>query len=143
MADEAGEQSALPPVDTEAFSGPLDLLLHLIRVNQISITDIPIAKITEQYTAYLDAMGARPDVASVRRAGGGLITSSPGCSCPVRRERRGGSPPRPREAAGYERFKQMAERSTRSIRFGRDFWPRPRCSFDRRGQRKPRGPSST
>ena len=56
MADEAGEQSALPPVATEAFSGPLDLLLHLIRVNQVSITDIPIARITEQYTAYLDAM---------------------------------------------------------------------------------------
>ena len=49
-------QSALPPVAIPAFSGPLDLLLHLIRVNQVSITDIPIAEITEQYTAYLDAM---------------------------------------------------------------------------------------
>src|SRR6266496_5895618 len=55
MADEA-EQSALPPVDTAAFSGPLDLLLHLIRVNEVSSTDIPIAEITEQYTAYLDTM---------------------------------------------------------------------------------------
>ena len=48
--------SALPPVALPAFSGPLDLLLHLIRVNEVSITDIPIARITEQYTAYLDAM---------------------------------------------------------------------------------------
>jgi len=34
----------------------LDLLLHLIRINEVEITDIPIAEITEQYTAYLDAM---------------------------------------------------------------------------------------
>jgi len=55
MADERAE-SALPPVQIDAFSGPLDLLLHLIRVNEVSITDIPIAEITEQYTSYLDAM---------------------------------------------------------------------------------------
>ena len=53
--DERAE-SALPPVQIQAFSGPLDLLLHLIRVNEVSITDIPIAEITEQYTLYLDAM---------------------------------------------------------------------------------------
>jgi segregation and condensation protein A len=55
MTDEQ-PQSALPPIDIPAFSGPLDLLLHLIRINEVSITDIPIAEITEQYTAYLDAM---------------------------------------------------------------------------------------
>jgi segregation and condensation protein A len=47
---------ALPPVAIAAFNGPLDLLLHLIRINEVSITDIPIADITEQYTAFLDAM---------------------------------------------------------------------------------------
>ncbi|MGH9365677.1 MAG: segregation/condensation protein A, partial [Thermoanaerobaculia bacterium] len=55
MADET-EQSALPPVAIPAFNGPLDLLLHLIRINEVSISDIPIAEITQQYTAYLDAM---------------------------------------------------------------------------------------
>ena len=55
MNDLPGE-SALPPVALPAWSGPLDLLLHLIRINEVSITDIPIARITEQYTAYLDAM---------------------------------------------------------------------------------------
>src|SRR5215467_4232718 len=55
MADDE-QLSALPPVAIPAFSGPLDLLLHLIRINQVSITEIPIARITEQYTAYLDAM---------------------------------------------------------------------------------------
>jgi len=38
------------------FEGPLDLLLHLIRQNEVEITDIPIAKISEQYLSYLDAM---------------------------------------------------------------------------------------
>ncbi len=55
MPDESAERS-LPPVAIAAFNGPLDLLLHLIRVNEVSITDIPIGEITEQYTAYLDAM---------------------------------------------------------------------------------------
>lgn len=35
------------------FSGPLDLLLHLIRSQEIDIYDIPIAKITEQYLNYI------------------------------------------------------------------------------------------
>ena len=35
------------------FEGPLDLLLYLIRKNEINIYDIPIAKITEQYLDYL------------------------------------------------------------------------------------------
>ncbi|MCE5321769.1 segregation/condensation protein A [bacterium] len=39
-----------------AFEGPLDLLLHLIRENQIDIYDIPIAKVCEQYLAYLSLM---------------------------------------------------------------------------------------
>ncbi len=38
-----------------AFEGPLDLLYHLIEKNEIDIYDIPIAALTEQYLAYLDA----------------------------------------------------------------------------------------
>ena len=40
----------------QAFEGPLDLLLHLIEKNKVSIWDIPIALITEQYMEYIDAM---------------------------------------------------------------------------------------
>jgi segregation and condensation protein A len=40
----------------EIFEGPLDLLLHLIKKNEVSITDIPIATITEQYLATLELM---------------------------------------------------------------------------------------
>jgi len=38
------------------FEGPLDLLLYLIRKEEVSIYDIPIARITEQYLEYLRAM---------------------------------------------------------------------------------------
>lgn len=43
-------------VKLEAFEGPLDLLLHLIRTNEMNIYDIQIALITEQYLAYLELM---------------------------------------------------------------------------------------
>jgi segregation and condensation protein A len=43
-------------VQLEIFEGPLDLLLHLIKKNEVSITDIPIAVITEQYLATLEVM---------------------------------------------------------------------------------------
>jgi segregation and condensation protein A len=38
------------------FEGPLDLLLHLIRLNELEVTDVPIARIGEQYLEYLDLM---------------------------------------------------------------------------------------
>ena len=40
----------------EDFEGPLDLLLHLIKREEIDIWDIPIARITEQYLDYLQIM---------------------------------------------------------------------------------------
>ncbi len=43
-------------VKLPVFEGPLDLLLHLIRLNEVEITDIPIALIGEQYLEYLDLM---------------------------------------------------------------------------------------
>jgi segregation and condensation protein A len=43
-------------VRLSAFEGPLDLLLHLIRVNRIDVTDIPIVEITRQYNETLDLM---------------------------------------------------------------------------------------
>jgi segregation and condensation protein A len=44
------------PVKLEIFEGPLDLLLHLIRKNEVDIYDIPVAFITRQYLEYLDLM---------------------------------------------------------------------------------------
>ena len=46
-------------VDLEAYSGPLDLLLSLIRKEEVDILDIPIARITDQYLAELQQMRER------------------------------------------------------------------------------------
>jgi segregation and condensation protein A len=50
----------IPPdaleVILEAFSGPLDLLLYLIRRQNIDVLDIPIAEVTRQYMEYVDLM---------------------------------------------------------------------------------------
>src|ERR1039458_8742900 len=40
----------------EAFEGPLDLLLYLIRKQNVDILNIPIAEITRQYTRYIELM---------------------------------------------------------------------------------------
>jgi len=45
-------------IKLEAFEGPLDLLLHLIRKNEVDIFDIPVALITDQYLGYIDMMKA-------------------------------------------------------------------------------------
>jgi segregation and condensation protein A len=44
------------PVRLQNFEGPLDLLLHLIKKNELDIYDIPIALVTQQYLDYLDLM---------------------------------------------------------------------------------------
>ena len=50
----------IPPyalqVFLEAFEGPLDLLLYLIRRQNIDILDIPVAEITKQYVQYIEVM---------------------------------------------------------------------------------------
>jgi segregation and condensation protein A len=43
-------------VNIPVFEGPLELLLHLIKVNEVEITDIPISKITKQYLEYVELM---------------------------------------------------------------------------------------
>jgi len=49
----------------EAFAGPLDVLLYLIRKQNIDILDIPLAEITRQYMAYVELMrAARLDLAA-------------------------------------------------------------------------------
>ena len=54
------EDLYIPPdaleVILEAFEGPLDLLLYLIRRQNLDILDIPVAEITRQYTDYIELM---------------------------------------------------------------------------------------
>src|SRR6185436_12574380 len=44
-------------VQLDAFSGPLDLLLHLLREEQIDIADIPIARIADQFLLAIKHLG--------------------------------------------------------------------------------------
>jgi len=44
-------------VELEQFSGPLDLLLHLIHEDEVDITDLPIAKIADQFLAVISELG--------------------------------------------------------------------------------------
>jgi segregation and condensation protein A len=49
-------ESASCAIKLPLFEGPLDLLLHLIRINEVDIADIPIATISQQYLEYLEIM---------------------------------------------------------------------------------------
>src|SRR5262245_10963164 len=62
-----------PTVKLEVFEGPLDLLLHLIKKNEVEITDIPIARITDQYLAALDT---HPEMSSLDSAGEYLVMAA-------------------------------------------------------------------
>ena len=50
---ELQESTAVRNIKVKEFEGPLDLLLFLVKKNEINIYDIPIAEITEQYIDYL------------------------------------------------------------------------------------------
>ncbi len=131
--NEETSREALPPVAIPAFSGPLDLLLHLIRVNEVSITDIPIAQITEQYTAYLDAMRELDlDIASDYIAlAAELIYVKSRMLLP----RAPGEPeedPRQdlaRRLLEYERYKQAAESFHEIDALRAGLWSRPRTEI--------------
>jgi segregation and condensation protein A len=134
MADEE-PQSALPPVAIPAFAGPLDLLLHLIRINQVSITDIPIAEITEQYTQYLDAMRELDlDLASEYVA---LAAELIYIKSKMLLPRAPGEPeedPRlalARRLLEYERYKKAAESFHEIDNLRAGLWPRPATQIPR------------
>jgi len=56
--------ASLGQIELPEFEGPLDLLLHLVKKHELSIVDIPIAFITDQYLKMLDLMqGLHLDVA--------------------------------------------------------------------------------
>ena len=43
-------------VELPVFEGPLDLLLHLVKINEVEITDIPVARVCDQFQEYLALM---------------------------------------------------------------------------------------
>ena len=43
-------------VATDVFSGPMDLLLYLVKKHEVDVTQVPIARIAEEFVAYLDVL---------------------------------------------------------------------------------------
>ncbi len=115
-------------VKLEVFEGPLDLLLHLIRQNEVDITDIPIQRIAEQYLETIEIMQElNLDVAAeylVMAATLALIKSRmllPDDST----DEEDGTDPRAdliQRLLQYQRFKEAAETLSRRRRLGRDVW---------------------
>ena len=122
----------IPPdaleVFLEAFEGPLDLLLYLIRRQNLDVLDVPIAEITRQYMDYIDLMqDLRLELAAeylVMAAMLAEIKSRMLLPRPVEVEDE--DDPRAeliRRLQEYERYKQVAEDIDHLPRVGRDLFP--------------------
>ena len=119
----------IPPdaliVILEAFEGPLDLLLHLIRRKNLDILDIPVAEVTDQYMAYIDIM----TTLRLELAGDYLVMAATLAELksrmllPRRSEENEEDDPRAelaRRLLEYEVFQQAAERMDELPRLERD-----------------------
>jgi segregation and condensation protein A len=123
----------IPPqaleVFLEAFEGPLDLLLYMIRRQNLDILDIPIADITKQYMDYIGLMqGMQLELAGeylVMAATLAEIKSRmllPRASDPNAGEEGDPRAELVRRLQEYERFKSAAESIDRIPRMDRDTW---------------------
>lgn len=110
----------------EAFEGPLDLLLYLIKRQNLDILNIPIAEITKQYTTYIDLM----EVLQLELAGEYLVMAAMLAEIKsrmllprVNEEEADENDPRAeliRRLQEYERFKTAAEDIDKLPRLERD-----------------------
>jgi segregation and condensation protein A len=114
----------------DAFEGPLDLLLYLIRRHNLDILDIPIAEITRQYMEYVELMTEfRLELAGeylVMAATLAEIKSRLLLPRPPSVEEEEGVDPRMqliRQLQLYEQFKQAAEELDNIPRLERDIFP--------------------
>ena len=123
----------IPPdaleVFLDAFEGPLDLLLYLIRRQNLDILDIPIADITLQYMEYIELMqDLRLELAAeylVMAAMLAEIKSRMLLPRPVSEDEEEHDPRAEliRRLQEYERFKQAAEDINELPQLGRDVFP--------------------
>ncbi|MGH8137316.1 MAG: segregation and condensation protein A [Steroidobacteraceae bacterium] len=124
----------IPPqaleVFLEAFEGPLDLLLYLIRRQNLNILDIPLAQITLQYMRYIELMSElQLELAGeymVMAATLAEIKSRMLLPRPKADPDGGEEDPRAelvRRLQEYERFKRAAESIDALPRLERDVWP--------------------
>jgi segregation and condensation protein A len=138
----------IPPqaleVFLEAFEGPLDMLLYLIRRQNLDILDIPIAEITRQYMRYIELM----QVLQLELAGEYLLMAATLAEVKSRMllprlatdESADETDPRAelvRRLQEYERFKRAAEGIDRMPRLERDTWVASADLIDRKVVRIP------
>ena len=137
----------IPPdaleVFLDAFEGPLDLLLYLIKRQNLDILDIPLAQITAQYMEYIEMMRElRLELAAeylVMAAMLAEIKSRMLLPRPQEEEEEGEDPRAEliRRLQEYERFKQAAEDLDGLPQLGRDVFPVQVEVPDRNIERKP------
>jgi segregation and condensation protein A len=122
----------IPPdaleVFLEAFEGPLDLLLYLIRKQNFNVLDIPMASVTRQYLEYVEQI-RRSNLelaAEYLLMAAMLIEIKSRMLLPPRKSADGGEPEDPRaelvrRLLEYERMKMAAQRLDALPVLGRDF----------------------
>ena len=122
----------IPPdaleVFLEAFEGPLDLLLYLIRKQNFNILDIPMAAVTRQYLSYVDEVRGRnlELAAEYLLMAAMLIEIKSRMLLPPKKAAEGQEPEDPRaelvrRLLEYEQMKLAATRLSEVPQFGRDF----------------------
>jgi segregation and condensation protein A len=116
-------------VALDGFNGPLDLLLHLVREEQIDIADIPIARIADQFLKAIHALGLN-QAADYLEMAGRLVRLKAQMLLP-RRDEEGWEDPRSelvRRLLEYQQIKEIAlwlarAAERRSTRHGRGWLP--------------------
>ncbi len=135
----------IPPhaleVFLEAFEGPLDLLLYLIKRQNLDVLNIPIAEITRQYMVYVELM----KVVQLELAGEYLVMAAMLAEIKsrmllprqVEEEGEEGDPRAEliRRLQEYERYKQAAEEIDELPRSGRETFPIRIATPDRHSER--------
>lgn len=119
-------------IQLDEFSGPLDLLLHLIREQEIDIANIPIAKIADQFLAAIDALGLN-EAADYLEMAGYLLRIKIQMLLPRPLDDETWEDPRAelvRRLLEYEQIREVAhwfirQASARSDRFARGMLPEP------------------
>ena len=124
----------IPPdaleVFLEAFEGPMDLLLYLIRKQNFNILDIPMADLTRQYLAYVDEIRIinLELAAEYLLMAAMLIEIKSRMLLPVISKDDGSEPEDPRaelvrRLLEYEQMKLASQALDQLPQIGRDFWP--------------------
>jgi segregation and condensation protein A len=119
-------------VELEAFSGPLDLLLHLLKEEQVDIADIPIARIAEQFLKAIHELGLN-QAADYLDMASRLVRLKAQLLLPRRSEEEGWEDPRAelvRRLLEYQQIKEVAlwmgrTAERRAEQFVRGYLPAP------------------